>query len=415
VSRPPLEWGSVTIAGDRIVAVEPHGLRRADLDLGDVAVLPGLVNAHTHLDLTGLRGRCPPSPDFTAWLRAVISHRRAQAPAQVEADVRAGLAESLSRGTTLLGDIAAGGLSWPILVNGPGRAVVFHELLGLPRARAEQSLAAARDWLGARPATADCRPGLSPHAPYSVRSTLFAQAALLANQYRCPLAVHLAESQDELDLLHQHRGPFVAFLQELGVWDPEGLAESPARVMQLCDQPVPGLFVHANYLAPSAGVPRHRTVVYCPRTHAAFGHPPHPFQALLARGVRVALGTDSLASNPDLDLLAEARFLHRLYPDFPGERLLHLATLAGAEALGWADQVGSLEPGKSADLVTVPLRAEPAWQVASGLPPAEPAPQERSELRSRAGSAEPHELVLASDRPVGRVLWRGRWIRGSPE
>src|SRR5262249_37047928 len=142
-------------------------------------------------------------------------------------------------------------------------------------------------------------------------------------------------------------------------------------------------FAHGNFLRPDAPFPPGGSVVYCPRTHAYFGHPPHPFPQLLARGVRVALGTDSLASNPDLDVLAEARFLHRLYPDAPAAPLLHMATVAGAEALDWGDEAGSLTPGKSADLVVV------------GLPPGE--------------SADPHRLLLGADLPVLRVLCRGRW------
>jgi cytosine/adenosine deaminase-related metal-dependent hydrolase len=389
VSAPPLEYGTVTVAGERILAVEAHGARRADVDLGDAAVLPGLVNAHTHLDLTGLRGLAPPTPDFTAWLRQVIAHRRGRSGEQVRADIQAGLAESLGFGTTLLGDIAAGGESWSARASAPARAVVFFELLGLTPPRADQAREAARAWLAAHPDTPTCRAGLSPHAPYSVRVSLFAQAALLARSPKRPLAVHLAESLAELELLHHRRGPFVAFLQELGVWDPDGLARSPAEVMKACDPRIPKLFVHGNHLAPSARIPRNSTVVYCPRTHAAFGHPPHPFRDLLARGVRVALGTDSLASAPDLDVLAEARFLRRLYPDFPGARLLHMATLAGALALGWGDEAGSLAPGKSADLAVLPL------------PP--------------AGGADPHDLVLDSDRPVSRVLWRGRWVGPPPD
>jgi cytosine/adenosine deaminase-related metal-dependent hydrolase len=387
VSAPPLERGVVTVAGERIAAVGPRGSGRADVDLGDVAVLPGLVNAHTHLDLTGLRGRVPPGENFTDWLRAVIAHRRARPPEQVEADVRAGVAESVGHGVTLLGDIAAGGGSWAALAGAPLRAVVFYEMLGLPEGRAAAALAAARDWLAAHPATATCRPGLSPHAPYSVRADLFFRAARLARERggRTPLAVHLAETREELELLHRRRGPFVAFLHELGVWDPEGLADSPRAVVRLCNQAVPRLFIHGNYLAPSARVPRRGTVVYCPRTHAHFGHPPHPFRSLLARGVRVALGTDSLASNPDLDPLAEARFLHRRHPDLPAGDLVRMVTLAGAEALGWDDEAGSLYPGKSADLAVVPLPA--------------------------GGGGDPYRLVLGSDLPVGRVLFRGRWVR----
>ncbi len=385
VAGPPLERGVVTVAGERISAVEPHGARRADVDLGDAAVLPGLVNAHTHLDLTGMRGLAPPSPDFTGWLRQVIAHRRGRSPEQVRADITVGLAESLRSGTTLLGDISGDGGSWDALADAPLRAVVFREMLGLPQERASGAWERLDRWLASRAATPTCRPGVSPHAPYSVRASLFLAAATRG----VPVAVHLAETAAEQELLVLRRGPFVPFLRDLGVWAPDGLAEDTAHVLRLLNGLAPTLLVHGNYLPPDAPLPANASVVYCPRTHAAFGHPPHPFRDLLARGVRVALGTDGLASNPDLDLLAEARFLHRLYPDFPGERLLRMATLAGAEALGWAGEAGSLELGKSADLIVIPLSS-----------------QEED---------EPHRLVFASDRPVSRVLFRGRWVLNGPE
>lgn len=384
VSSLPIADGLLTIAGDRIVAVEPRGRRSADLDLGEAAILPGFVNAHTHLDLSGLRGQCPPSSDFTAWLRQVIAHRRATAPEQIEADIRAGLAESLRHGTTLLGDISAGGCSWDVLVDAPIRSVVFYELIGLTQERGAAALEAALDWLMVDPTTRTCRPGLSPHAPYSVRRELFRGAALLASQMQCSTAVHLAESVDELELLQNRCGSFVPFLKDLGVWDAQDLATSTDEVMQCCGWGPNKLFIHGNYLSPSACIPRNSTIVYCPRTHTAFAHTPHPFQQFLERGVRVALGTDSLASNPDLSILAEIRHLHRHYPDVSGEMLLRMATLSGAEALGWANESGSLETGKSADLVVVPLvpgaRDEPYW----GL--------------------------FESDLPVQQVLCRGRWI-----
>lgn len=386
VSAPPLERGLVTVQGEHILSVEPAGTRRADLDLGAAAVLPGLVNAHTHLDLGGLRGAVPFTGDFPAWLRAVIAHRRARPAEQVQADVRAGLAESIRQGVTLLGDISAGGLSWPALAGAPIRAVVFHELLGLPATRAGLAWATALDWLRAHPATPTCRPGLSPHAPYSARASLFRAAASLAEARNLPLMTHLAETTGELELLAGHRGPFVPFLSALGVWDPDGLVLTPDEVIARNGAVPHALFAHGNYLDPLALLPPGATVVYCPRTHSFFGHPTHPFRALLERGARVALGTDSLASNPDLGVLAEARVLRRLYPDLPGEVLLRLATLAGAEALGWADETGSLAPGKSADLAVVPL----------------PSPRGRP--------ADPHHLVLASETPVARVLCRGRWV-----
>lgn len=380
VARPPLERGTITIAGARIVEVEPRGTRTADLDVGNAAILPGLVNAHTHLDLSGLRGLLPPSTDFTSWLRAVIAHRRSLTADQVEASIRAGLAECIRTGTTLLGDISAMGLSHPILAAASVRSVVYYELLGLSKERVRQAWAAAQAWLAAHPASAVCRPGLSPHAPYSVRRSLVRAAAQRAQRDHLPLAIHLAETTAELELLAHHTGPFRAFLEDLGVWDASGLAASAADVLRLTAGVGNVVFAHGNYLEPD---PR-ATLVYCPRTHRAFGHTPHPFREFLARGARVALGTDSLASNPDLDLLAEARYVQLLYPEFPGDALLRMATLAGAEALGWADQTGSLEPGKSADLIVVPL------------PNTDP--------------KDPHRLVWESSAQVSRVMARGQWI-----
>src|SRR5436853_1150865 len=115
VDRPPLEGGTITVRGERILALSPSGQRCADVDFGNAAILPGLVNAHTHLDLSGLRGKCPPTPDFTEWLKAVISHRRVRAAEDVANDIRAGLNETLAFGTTLLGDISATEGSWQLL------------------------------------------------------------------------------------------------------------------------------------------------------------------------------------------------------------------------------------------------------------------------------------------------------------
>jgi cytosine/adenosine deaminase-related metal-dependent hydrolase len=201
---------------------------------------------------------------------------------------------------------------------------------------------------------------------------------------RGDIATHIAETPDELRLLLSRDGPFADFLSELGVLNWPGIGDL-ARTLVRTRSNRRSLLVHCNYLP--ADLWRHldrarHSVAYCPRTHAAFGHSPHPFRDFLARGVRVCLGTDSLASNPDLDILAEARFVHAKYPDFPGEQLLKMVTLSGAEALGWADECGSLEPGKSADLVAVPL------------PDAD---------------GDPHELLFADTPGDRRTMWRGEW------
>jgi aminodeoxyfutalosine deaminase len=377
IDAPPIERGVITIAADKIVAVEPHSTRTADVDLGNVAILPGFVNAHTHLDLSGARGQSRPTDDFTQWLRQVIAFRRSQTVKDVQGDTAAGLAESLRFGTTLLGDISAAGGSWDLIAQAPCRAVVYYELLGLTAAGMDRSWDVAAAWITEADEPGLRVRGLSPHAPYSVHRALFE----LANVAGKPLATHLAESHEELHLLTSRSGPFVDFLKEMNVWNPDGLIIPEPYLSRF----LPGIFVHGNYLDQATTFLPSQTLVICPRTHTAFGHPHHPFPHFLQRGVRVALGTDSLASNPDLDILAEARFLRRHYPEVEPAMLLRMLTLSGAEALGFGGIAGSLTPGKSADLVVMAL--------------------------PDVTSADPHDLVLDSSLPVQEVMFRGEWLR----
>ena len=391
VDAPPIADGRVTIHGERIVQVVADG--PADLDVGNAALLPGFVNAHTHLDLGMLHGKCPPTPDLPAWLRCVIAGRMAASAEQVQQAIAEGIDACLHCGTTLLGDISAGGGSWTLLSQAPLRSVVFYELLGLPRERADRAWRAAQEWLHLQRSSqyskfpeeycqTRCSPGLSPHAPYSVHRVLFRHAAHWA-QRRVPAAVHVAESRAELQLLRELRGPFVDFLKELNVWAPEGLVSGPTQILEMFAHAPGVLIVHANYLPADAPLYPGQTVVFCPRTHAAFGHPRHPLPALLERGRRVVLGTDSLASNPDLDILTEARFVHAHYPEVNGDALLRMLTLDGATALGWGDETGSLTPGKYADLVVLPL--------------------------PEVEAAYPHALLWEFSQPVQAVLIGGAW------
>jgi cytosine/adenosine deaminase-related metal-dependent hydrolase len=159
-----------------------------------------------------------------------------------------------------------------------------------------------------------------------------------------------------MELLSTHTGPFVDFLKGLGVWDADGLTNL-RELLHIHRDVRHVAFAHGNYLGRQP-LPPGNSIVYCPRTHAYFGHPSHPFADLVSRGVCVALGTDSLASNPDLDILAELRFLSERRPEVDGATLLRMATLNGAKALGWDNETGSLTPGKSADFVVVPLPAQ---------------------------------------------------------
>ena len=381
IDVPPIDGGCVTIADGRIVAVGAHQPGLADIDLGDVAVLPGFVNAHTHLDLSGARGQCPITGDFTHWLRRVIAFRMNRTPQQVQSDIGSGIAECLGFGTTCIGDISAGGTSWDLLQAASCRSVVFHEVLGLTTERAEGNLRTLDADLARHQPSDRSMAGISPHAPYSVCGSLFGE---LANRI-LPTAIHLGETREELELLRSHTGPFVEFLKELGVWDAAGLVANPEAILHLFPN---GIFVHGNYLDSAQTFTPGQTVVLCPRTHSAFGHSRHPVLAWLERGVRIALGTDSLASNPDLDILEEARHLHASYPEVGPTDVLRMFTQSGAEALGLDAVCGTLTAGKSADLVVLPL--------------------------ARDGTSDVVQNILQSRFSPTGVMWRGDWIFRHP-
>jgi aminodeoxyfutalosine deaminase len=333
VAGPPIPGGSVSFSGTTITEVSASA---GGKDLGDVAILPGFVNAHTHLDLSGARGRIPPTaPElFCDWLRAVIAFRRTRPAADLVQDCAAGVAEAVQFGTTLLGDI----VGVPVAVPSPVPVVRFREVLGLAPERFAAAVAAAEA-------------PLSLHAPYSVNAA--GARALFARAGR--IAVHVAESPGELELLAHRRGPFVDFLQLLGVYDSGNLANSVPDFLtgNIAQQ----LLIHANYLPADYPFGSHQGVVVCPRTHAAFGHPSHPFPHWLRRGVPVAFGTDSLASNPDLDPLAEAAAVREGYPDVSPAEIVRAITATPAGLLGFPDR-GVLAPGFRADFVIVPVGRE---------------------------------------------------------
>ncbi len=402
VEGPPIARGRVAIRQGRIESVGPPaaGSPAPDLDLGNVALLPGFVNAHTHLELSPLDGDAEGPEDQVGWLDRVIAQRRGGTADSLLDAARSNVRAAVAAGTTMLADTTTAGLSWPAVADSPVRGVVFAELIGLRRERALQTSHDAWAWLGSiRPedqVAANARPGLSPHAPYSTAPWLYERAA----SGGVPLSTHLAELPEELELLADRRGRLRAFLEGLGAWDDdwEPLSPFPADyVRRGALRQADWIVAHGTYLDPAnfwqfrpeAAPDGHRvSVAYCPRTHARFGHAPHPFRDLLARGVVVCLGTDSLASAPTLSILDEIRFLARQDPDLPGPLLLTMATLFGAWALKAETVTGSLVPGKSADLaaVALPDRDDP----------------------------DPHRLLLDSDQPVVATVVEGRFVAGGP-
>jgi cytosine/adenosine deaminase-related metal-dependent hydrolase len=405
---PPIPDGVLTIQGERIVAVGANTSGRPVRDLGNVAILPGLVNAHTHLefsDRTQPIGQ--PGMRFPDWIAQVVAQRRALSATGADlvsyraAAVSRGIQECLAQGTTALGEIATSPLAvWPSSAAAvarlnsstcdasPLRVTAFLELLGLADSRVESLLHAAREYLAVATPTVDCCPGLSPHAPYTVHPALLAQVCRLSAEYRVPVAMHLAESREELELLNSASGSFRDLLESLEAWEPTAIPRGtrPLDYLQLLATANRALVIHGNYLSGAEidFLARHRerlSVVYCPRTHAYFGHERYPLGVLLAADINVALGTDSRASNPDLSLLAELRHVYVDYPEVPAATILRMGTCHGARALGLERETGSLIVGMLADLTIV------------GLPD--------------HAASDPHALLLASDSPVVATFRRG--------
>ncbi|QDU48220.1 amidohydrolase family protein [Gimesia panareensis] len=394
VNGPPLEDGIVEIEGTRIAAVYGGAHSRA-IDLGNVALIPGLVNAHTHLEFSQLRAPLEPAAPFTDWIRAIMKSRF-ETEQPVTERIQQGISECLSSGTTTVGEIATSEESLR-LFNAESqvpRAVVFRECLGFTpdRKAGQEQVAAAFLEEPIRPeALQRLFPGLSPHAPYSVHPDLYLNLVQQARDQGVPVAIHLGETSAEYDLLERKEGAFVDLLSELGLWDPEILQDG----MRMTDYLAPlaelpaALAVHGNYFGPPEweflqGAPA-ISVVYCPRTHHYFGHPAHPWLTMIEQGINVALGTDSRASNPDLSLWKELLFLREICPQVPTELILECGTLAGARALGFAEETGSLEVGKAADLALIQLPEE-------------------------AGGGTGSDLLLDSRSDVARVMLNGVWI-----
>jgi aminodeoxyfutalosine deaminase len=361
VDQPPIEGGVVTIEGERIVSVGPRRDEGQVVDLGDVALLPGLVNAHTHLEFSHLREPLgQPGIGIVDWIRLIIAER-ARADKWRAEPILLGQQESLAAGVTTVGDIVTNPAATSVATID---ATYFHEVIGFSRARAESTLNALIERLEfatAAHTSADIAPptqGISPHAPYTVSPLLLRPLVTLARRGNMPVAMHLAESREELQLLRDGIGPFKELLKERSMWDAEAVprGSTPHDYLRTLADAPRALVIHGNYLEDDEldFLSTHRdrmSLVYCPRTHAYFQHTPYPLTAALKHGVRVALGTDSRASNPDLDLLAEMQRVSRVHQDVDPHYILRMGTLAAAEALGREAEIGSITVGKRANLV----------------------------------------------------------------
>ena len=355
----PIDDGAVVVEGNEITDVGRFADVKREhrgevLDLGEQILLPGLINAHCHLDYTMLRGKISPQASFTDWVRAINAEKAQLTANDYRAAIDAGFAEAQRFGTTTIANLTA----FPELIpeiREPIRTWWFGELIDVRDPdqadriveQAAQSLKGARHW------------GLAPHAPFTASAQLFAQCEEIARRENIPLTTHLAESEEEMRMFRDAKGPLFDFLKSIG------------RPMEDCGKETPlalllrnggidrrWIVAHLNELDPGdfdllRGTAKFH-IVHCPRSHTFFGRAPFALQRLRELGFNICLGTDSLASNSSLSLFAEMRELLRKDPSLSPREAVEMTTVNGAEALGQGSVLGQIRPGFRADLIAIP-------------------------------------------------------------
>ena len=411
VEGDPLADACIDFRQGEILAIGPSRGRMIDIDYGNSAIIPGLVNAHCHLELAPLDDEnwqeADGHEDELKWLRRVVRQRWTTDPDSYAENAATHCQELIAAGTTLVADITTAGASGPALVDAAIRSVIYAEVIGLKRMRAMTMNEAAWAWINTvdpvlkRDVKADGsfrqRIGISPHAPYSTAGWLYHQSVTSG----LPLTTHLAEMPCEEELLRDGTGPLRDFLDDLGAWPDDDewapLGHKPLDYIRQRElRGADWLLAHCNYLdeqdlwklSPAAWKNDQRlAVAYCPRTSYRFGHMQNPYRKLLERGAIVCMGTDSRASSPSLSVLDEMRFLHKMDSDLPPRLILAMGTLFGAWALRADGFAGSLKAGKKADLAVV------------GLP-----------WRELSGNEDPAALVLDSEEPVAATWLEGEMV-----
>ena len=365
---PPIADGAVMIDDDSIVAVGPAAeLTARDagavLDLGPMALLPGLINAHCHLDYTTLRYAISPQASFTNWVRRINAIKRTLSNEDYAVSVARGFTELRRWGTTSVCNIESVPELMMTMQAPPIRTWWCYEMIDIRhRITTEQVVMGALSFFQ-NLTDPLCRFGLSPHSPYTASRSLFRLAGACASTMQMLLTTHVAESKEEREMFSAASGPLYDFMESLG------------RSMEDCGDTTPfahlwhtgaidrnWLLAHMNELSESdfellaSLKPEERpSIVHCPGSHAYFGHTPFPYLRLHELGINLCVGTDSLASTHSLSLLDELRRLRGAEPWLTGPELLATITTNAARGLKMQDRLGVLRTGACADLIALPV------------------------------------------------------------
>src|SRR6266581_5199111 len=404
MEEPPIENGAVAVSGGRITNVgkfsdiSATNLGEQIVDLGEQALLPGLINAHCHLDYTCLRGKIPPPKSFTEWIRAINAEKANLSPEDYIRSINDGFAEAKRFGTTTLASLTG----FPELIRrikSLVRTWWFAELIDVgdpSRANevvdlAVEKLKSAEHW------------GLAPHAPFTASANLYRRCEEIAQREKILLTTHLAESREEMAMFRDGSGPLYDFMKNIGrpmsdcgdqtplghflktVRDSSTAFRSARNDKNAIQNDPEWIVAHLNELAESdfellETSKRKFHVVHSPRSHGYFAHSRFPFEKLRALGFNVCLGTDSLASNESLSLFAEMRAFQRSEPRMSPDKILEMVTVNAALALHQENALGRIRPGFQTDLVAIPCN----------------------------GGGNLFEEILAFDGPVNWMMVNGR-------
>jgi 5-methylthioadenosine/S-adenosylhomocysteine deaminase len=364
ITQPPIENGTVvesdgviTYVGSRSAA--PPG---DDYDLGDAILMPGLVNTHTHLELTAMRGFLE-NCQFAEWIDKLRQSRNEILDDEMLLDsARLGIVEGLEAGITTYADTCSSGIVMRAMRELGVRGIMYQEVFGPDPSQADVAMRELEGRIDRfqLEQTDLVSLGVSPHAPYTVSDRLYQAASKFADSRRLPMAMHIAESEPEYDIVANARGDFADRWKRRGIAVARR-ARSPIELLEQHGALDRGpLLIHCVRVddADIAIMARRRcAVAHCPASNAKFGHGIAPLLSFVAAGIRVGIGSDSVASNNRMDILDEARLavlIHRAatrrHDAFGAHQALELATIGGARALGIESRVGSLESGKDADL-----------------------------------------------------------------
>lgn len=371
--EPPRENAAVVVADGRVQAVGPAAEISArfgppDLDLGEQVLLPGLINAHCHLDFTMMRRSIRPPKSFAEWIHRINALKRTLELDDYVRAIGQGLLESVQWGATTVLNIESIPEVLPLLPAPPIRVWWFYELIDLRHRLVTDELVEGalaffdgkKGWLGGF--------GLSPHAPYTASEALYRASAECAAALGMPVTTHLAESHEETAMFRERHGPLHDFLASLGRDMSDCNGQSPFSRLTRGGALAPdALLVHMNELgdedfrAMDEPTVRGRLqVVHCPRSHVYFGHTPFPYERLRAAGATISLGTDSLASCDSLNLFAEMRQLRRTQPALDAAEVLRTVTVHPARALRREGSLGCIAPGAHADFIALPFTGSPS-------------------------------------------------------